>query len=183
MTAVAQQQSMTVEEFVAWADARPEKHWELFEGLPALQQAQNWGHAHFKYRIARLLEEAIEASGLPLSFGVDGIVVKAGPRTAFEPDVVVFAGQMSYRDIIAPDPVIVVEVLSASTARRDLTVKVSGYFDVLTVQHYLVADWEERKIVHHRRQGEGLAPPEIVRTGVLRLTPPGLDLNVGALFK
>ncbi len=80
---------MTVEEFVTWASVRPEKHWELFEGLPALQQSQNWGHAHFKYRIARLFEDAIDAAGLPLSFGVDGIVVKAGPKTAFEPDVVV----------------------------------------------------------------------------------------------
>ena len=36
---------MTAEEFAVWAEARPEKHWELFDGEPILQQSQNWGHA------------------------------------------------------------------------------------------------------------------------------------------
>lgn len=182
MTAVAQK-LMTVEEFVAWAEKRPEKHWELFEGVPEIQQAQNWGHARHVYRIARVIENTIEASGLALFFGIEGIVVKAGPNMAFEPDLVVFAGAMADRDIIVPEPLIVVEVLSPSTARKDLTVKLSGYFNVPSIQHYLIADWEERELIHYRREGTAIAPPLILSDGTLRLDPPGLEITLADVFK
>ncbi len=177
------QKSMTVEEFLVWAETRPEKHWELFDGVARMQQSQTWGHARQKYLVARAFEDAIAASGLSLSFGVDGIVVKAGPKLGFEPDVVVFSGVMNKRDILTPDPIIVVEVLSPSTARKDLTVKLAGYFQIPTVQHYLIVDWEEPEVIHYRRLGEGLAPPEMQREGALRLEPPGLTLDLGAVFK
>ncbi len=93
MTALAQE-FMTAEDFALWAAKRPEKHWELFDGAPQMQQAQSWGHTSVKYRIARAFDAAIEAAGLPLSFGVDGTLVNVGPKMAFQPDVVVFAGRM-----------------------------------------------------------------------------------------
>ena len=136
---------MTAEEFAVWAEARPEKHWELFDGEPVLQQSQNWGHARHIRNLARLFEDTIAASRLGLFVGAQGLVVKAGPHTAFEPDVVVFAGPMDDHDIIVPQPVIVVEVLSNSTARKDRTVKLEGYFAVPAIKHYLIVDWEERE--------------------------------------
>ncbi len=174
---------MSAEEFAVWAEAQPEKHWELFEGVPALQQSQTWGHAHFKFRIAQALDGAISKSGLKLFIGVDGIVVKAGTKTAFQPDVVIFAGAMGFRDIITPDPIVVVEVLSPSTERKDFTVKLRGYFDAPTIQHYLIVNWEDREIVHHARAGEGLAKPSIVRDGILKLDPPGLEIAHAEIFR
>jgi hypothetical protein len=35
MTALAQK-LMTAEEFAVWAEKRPEKHWELFDGVPQM---------------------------------------------------------------------------------------------------------------------------------------------------
>jgi Uma2 family endonuclease len=101
---------------------------------------------------------------------------------AFEPDIVVFAGPMGDRDIITPDPIIVFEVLSPSTQKKDFTVKLAGYFDVPTIQHYLIANWEEREIVHYRREGAGLAKPVIVREGSLVREPPGLIIDVRSIF-
>jgi Uma2 family endonuclease len=173
---------MTAEEFVAWAEARPEKHWELFDGVPQIQQSQNWGHARHILKIYRLIDGEITRRGLSLSIATQGLVVKAGPRMAFEPDIVVFAGPMGDRDIITPDPIIVFEVLSPSTEKKDFTVKLAGYFDVPTIQHYLIADWEEREIVHYRREGAGLAKPVIVLEGSLVLEPPGLIIDVRSIF-
>jgi Uma2 family endonuclease len=93
MTALAQK-LMTAEEFAVWAEARPEKHWELFDGVPQMQQAQNLGHAQLSWKIARLIEDAIAASGRNLLVGMRGLVVKASPESAFEPDAVVFQGPM-----------------------------------------------------------------------------------------
>ena len=97
---------MTAEEFAVWAEARPEKHWELFDGEPILQQSQNWGHArHIRSSLRDYSRTAIAAGRLGLFVGTQGLVVKVGPHTAFEPDVVVFAGPMDDREIIvrAPD--------------------------------------------------------------------------------
>lgn len=174
---------MTAEEFAVWAEKRPEKHWELFDGVPQMQQAQSWGHARHVYRIARVVEDAIQASGLALSFGIEGIVVKAGPNTAFEPDVVVFSGLMSDHDVIVPEPLIVFEVLSPSTERKDLTVKLAGYFQVPSIEHYVIADWEARELIHYRREGAGIARPVILREGELRLVPPGIGIALSNVFR
>ncbi len=182
MTALAQK-LMTAEEFALWAAKRPEKHWELFDGAPQMQQAQSWGHTSVKYRIARAFDTAIEAAGLPLSFGVDGTIVNVGPKTAFQPDVVVFAGRMDKASVVTPEPLIVVEVLSPSTARRDFTVKLAGYFKVPSIAHYVVADWEACELIHYRREGAGLAPPVILHEGELRLDPPGIAIALADVFK
>ncbi len=174
---------MTAEEFAVWAEARPEKHWELFDGEPVLQQSQNWGHARHIRNLARLFEDDIAANRLDLFVGTQGLVVKAGPHTAFEPDVVVFAGLMDDHDIIVPKPVVVVEVLSNSTARKDRTVKLDGYFAVSSIKHYLIVDWEEREITHHRHQCAGSAKPVMIREGSLMLDPLGLSLDVTKLFQ
>ncbi len=182
MTALASK-FMTAEEFVVWAEARPEEHWELFDGAPQMQQSQNWGHARHVRKIARLMEDAIALSGLALSVGTQGLVVKAGPASAFEPDVVIFSGPMDDHDIIVPEPIIVFEVLSPSTARKDLTVKLAGYFNVPSIDHYLIADWEDGEIIHYRREGRGLSRPVIVREGVLMLDPSGLELDISKVFQ
>ncbi len=182
MTALAQK-LMTTEDFAVWAEKRPEKHWELFDGVPHMQQSQSWGHADAKGRIYVALLRAVAEAQLDYSAGVDGILVKAGPNAAFQPDVVVFGGRMGKADIVAPEPVIVVEVLSPSTERRDFTVKLAGYFEVPSIQHYVIADWDDRALIHYRREGSGISTPVILREGVLQLNPPGLAITLADVFK
>jgi Uma2 family endonuclease len=176
-------ESMTAEEFVVWAEKHPEKHWELFDGAAQLQQPQNWGHAQHVLALSRLLDDAIKASGLNLFIGTRGIMVKAGPNRAFEPDVVVFPGPMNDRDIIVPEPVIVVEVLSPSTEVKDLTVKLAGYLNVPSVEHYVILDWEKRTVIQHSRGDGGMLATRIAGIGDrLTFDPPGISIAVSDLF-
>lgn len=172
---------MTAEEFAVWAEARPEKHWELFDGELVLQQSQNWGHARHIRALVRMFEDDIAARRLALFVGTQGLVVKAAAHTAFEPDVVVFAGQMDDHDIIVPEPVIVAEVLSDSTARKDRTVKLEGYFKVPSIAHYLIVDWEKREISHYSREDGGVAK-RVARDGTLILEPFRLKLDLSKVF-
>lgn len=82
----------------------------------------------------------------------------------------------------APDPVIVVEVLSPSTAARNLRDKLIGYFQVPSIRHYLIVDLDERLVIHHARGEEGVWTTRLVRDGALRLDPPGLDIAMSDLF-
>jgi len=86
-------------------------------------------------------------------------------------------------DLAIPNPVLVVEMLSPSTAKRDLSDKLAGYFKVPSVQHYLVLDPEEREVIWYRRAAGGtIEPPLTLREGTLRAEPPGIELAVADLF-
>ena len=183
MTALAQK-LMTAEEFLAWTEGRPEKHWELFHGAPQMQQSQTWGHANLKGLIYAALLRETRAHAPNHFAAVDGLVVKVDGNTAFEPDVVVYAGpRMQRGEIVVPKPVIAVEVLSQSTARKDLTDKLAGYFRVPSIMHYVIADPDSQELIYYRRQGEGIAPPAILKNGVLRLDPPGIAIELAEIFE
>ena len=102
---------------------------------------------------------------------------------AFEPDIVVFWGPMDDYEIIVREPLIAVEVLSPSTARKDLTVKLAGYFDVPTIDHYVIADWEACELIHYRRAGNDISRPAILSSGVLLLDPPGIEIAITDVFR
>ncbi len=115
---------------------------------------------------------------------VGGLVVKVDANTAFEPDVVVYEGpRMKRGDIVVPKPVIVVEVLSQSTARKDLTDKLAGYFRVPSIAHYVIADPDALELIYYRRLKEGIAPPDILKEDVLRFDPPGVAIELAEIFE
>ena len=174
---------MTVDEFLAWAVRQAKGRYELFDGRVVMQQPERWGHLSRKGEIYVALRAAIERAGLPV-FAARVGTVRINDTAAFEPDALV--APMPYPDddtIEIPNPVIVVEVLSPSTAKRDLSDKLAGYFQVPSIQHYLVIDPEDREIIWHRRAAAGtLEPPLTVRGGSLALDPPRITLAIADVF-
>lgn len=79
------------------------------------------------------------------------------------------------------NPLIVVEVLSPSTAALDHGVKLESYFSLASLAHYLILDPDRRVVIHHARCG-GVLETRILHSGALRLTPPGLELDIADLF-
>jgi Uma2 family endonuclease len=176
---------MTVDEFLAWSVTQPKEagRFELLDGMVIMQQSQQWGHAKTKQNIYRALDRAIERAGLAYFATGEGPTVRIGPRTAFERDALV--APLPEPDDTALEinnPIVVVEVLSPSTARHDTTVKLKRYFQLKSVQHYLIVDWEGRLITHHRRSAEGKIETEVLDGGVLALDSPGITFNVDDVF-
>lgn len=83
--------------------------------------------------------------------------------------------------IEVPNPIIVVEVLSPGTTGHDTSAKLAGYFQVASIQHYLIVDSAQQLVIHHRRAGE-VIETRIASEGMLALQPPGLELPVDELF-
>jgi Uma2 family endonuclease len=75
---------------------------------------------------------------------------------------------------VITDPIVVVEVVSPSSQRRDSGSKLEAYFRIPSVRHYLIVKTENQVITHHRRDDVGGIATYIIRDGVLRLDPPGL---------
>ena len=183
-------QRMTVEEFHAWCEARraalahDEPKWELFDGVAEMQESERWIHVQTKLSIMLAIRSAIARAGFPLETGFDGLGVRISPKESYVPEVVVFpAGEIGDDDRYAPNPLIVVEVLSPSTANKDLVIKAAGYGRVPSILHYLVADPDAREIPHFTREGDKLVEPASASTtGVLRLDPPRLEIALADCF-
>jgi Uma2 family endonuclease len=181
---------MTIDDFHVWLEARrmiatsDEPKWELVDGVPVMQQSQRKIHARVKYLVTKALEAAIAEAGLALEVDVDGLGVKISAHREYVPEVIVYPrGSVADNDLIVSHPMIVVEVLSPSSVKTDLTTKVAGYEQVSSIEHYLVVDPDARQLMHFRRQGGVLRVPGApVAKPVLRLDPPGLALPVEACF-
>src|SRR5262249_12206629 len=96
----------------------------------------------------------------------------------------VYCGQKLPRSAVeVPNPVIVVEVLSPSTARTDESAKLVGYFRLPSVAHYLIIDPNGPPVVHHARQSDDTILTRIVTGGAIDMPPPGLSLRVDDIYR
>jgi Uma2 family endonuclease len=173
---------MDVDAFLAWAEGRAGR-WELRDGQPVLMSPERALHALTKYAAQESLKSAIQKAGLPCRMFPDGMTVRMNARTAFGPDALV-VGQppTDLSTLEIPNPLIVVEVLSPSTAADDHGVKLDGYFSLGSVFHYLILDADRRVMIHHRRGHAGAIETRVLPEGVVILDPPGFEAQVGAFF-
>jgi Uma2 family endonuclease len=178
----APQTLLTVDEFLARADEREGK-WELHDGEPVCMAPERLEHVLTKSAAVNTLAAAIRRAGAPCLAIPEGVGLRISARSLYVPDALVYCGPRLPPDTLeVPDPVIVVEVLSPSTAARDQGVKLAGFFSLPSFMHYLLLSPKQRMVVHHRRgQGE-LIETRILREGTLRLDPPGIDVEAKDLF-
>jgi Uma2 family endonuclease len=180
---VALPRSLNVDQFLAWAVQQEEGKYELVDGMVIMQQSQKWVHSRVKLEVAISLREAIKKARVAFYVGSDGPTVRIGEHRAFVPDALVAPLPEPAPDSLEiPNPVIVVEVLSPSTARMDATTKLRGYFDVPSIQHYLIVDPEGCTVTHHKRGAGTALETRIVAEGALTLDPPGLEIHLGDIF-
>ena len=173
---------MTAGEFLLWAEGR-EGRWELHDGAPVMMSPKRVVHGRVKFSAAKALDGAVAAAGLPCEVFTDGMAIGIDARTTFEPDASVICGPRPPADALEIDnPVIVVEVLSPGTAAIDHGRKLSGYFSIPSVQHYLILDPDRRVVIHHKRGASDAIETRVLTHGAARLDPPGFEVAVATLF-
>lgn len=174
---------LTVDEYLAWSESQ-EGRYELVDGVVYAQAAERAAHAEMKLAVAIALTNAIRKKGLECRALVDGMAVRVGARTVFEPDALVYCGPRLPPDaMLVESPVIVVEVISPTSGRNDNTRKLAGYFAVASIRHYLVIDPDDPLVVHHERRKDGEVVSHILREGRVSLDPPGLSFGFDELYR
>ena len=73
-------------------------------------------------------------------------------------------------------------MLSPSTRRIDALKKLAGYFHLPSVAHYLIVDPMQPLILHHTRGTGETILTRILRDGIIKLDPPGLELVVADVY-
>ncbi len=171
-----------MDEFLAWADGR-EGRWELTDGVPVCMSPERVVHGETKLSAGIAFKSAIKKAGLPCEAFVDCLAIRVDQHKTFQPDLVVNCGGRLKPDTMeAPNPVVVVEILSPSTRAIDMGLKVRRYFGLPGIQHYLILDADNRTVIHHARGTGDALLTRIVSGGELRLDPPGFSIEVQALF-
>jgi Uma2 family endonuclease len=185
MTAVPKRETMSAEAFLEWAEAQDDGRYQLIGGQIVAMAPERAEHGLVKYQAAKALEAAIVQAGVPCRAFVDSLGVKIDDTTVFEPDALVNCGEpISRGSLIAPNPVIVVEVISPTSTRRDLAVKLTNCFRHPGVRHYLVVVMENRTVIQHSRsEGDTLRTRIAGMAGRLTFDPPGIAVAVSDLFK
>lgn len=139
----------TYEEYCLW-----EGRWELIEGIPyAMSPApaprHQWISSNIKYEI----KDAIKKSGCTDCKVYDFIDIKVTEDTILQPDAVVVCHEITkpYLDFPA---VIVVEILSPSTAMKDRNNKFYIY-QSQKIPYYIIIDVEKNEIEIYNIKEDG----------------------------
>lgn len=177
---IALLRAMTVEEYLAPGDAQGDRpRTELINGQVVAISQERADHNRSKLATCMALIRAVKAAGLPCEVFTDGMTVPVDAYTAYEPDALVHCGEpIEPEQLLVPAPLIVVEVISPTSAHSDTSAKLIGYFKLPSVRHYLIVDPQERAATHHTRDGAGATSMQTLSSGRLRLDPPGLDIDV-----
>jgi Uma2 family endonuclease len=172
---------MSARAFAEWSERQNDRH-ELLDGVIVAMAAERLIHTKTKLAVANALARAIADAKLPCEAFVDGMAVCVEEGTVFEPDALVRCGEPLPGDtLLIVDPLIVVEVASPSTQRVDALLKLNRYFRNPAITHLIVMP-DQRTVVHHRRAAGERIETTICSAGQLRLEPPGMSVEIDALF-
>jgi Uma2 family endonuclease len=174
------------EEYYRWCEMQPRGRFERIDGRIVAMRPERMAHLCVKAAMWFLLREAIMAAGVNCQALPSGVAVG---DSDFEPDAMVNSGPRSADDAFAaPNPVVIVEVLSPNpagtiTGDADTSVKFVAYFTVPSVVHHLIVHPTNRVVIHHRRRDDGFGiHTRIVNTADIALAPPGITINVERIY-
>ena len=106
-------------EYRRWCAAQPRGRYERVDGRIVAMAPERGAHFRVKGAVYRALVRAVAAAGVECQALPDGATVETG-ESDYEPDALVNCGPAMADDAVAaPNPVVVVEVLSPPTASVD----------------------------------------------------------------
>lgn len=175
--------TMGREEFFAWAAQQPRGRFERIGGRVVAMSPERFGHVRAKTAVWAALRDAIAAAGAECEAVGDGVAVSVDADADYEPDVLVNCGEAAGDDlVVAPNPVVVVEVVSPSSKAVDTGAKFMDYFRVASIRHYLILRTDQRMVVHHHRRDDGVIESRLLGHGPMALDPPGIVVQAESFF-
>ena len=134
---LALRKPMTLAEFLAWEERQPLRY--EFDGIgPVAMTGGTAGHADIQRNLAFSLTARLR--GKPCRFYGSDLKFQVAEGHIRYPDGMVVCSPVDRTATVIHDPVIVFEVLSPSTGRRDRIVKAREYQVTPSVQRYVMLE-------------------------------------------
>jgi Uma2 family endonuclease len=163
-------------DFLAWEDRQPERY-ERIGGVVRMMTGGTIDH-----NVTQMLISRLQGSGCEVFISDVKVTTPAGD--VMYPDVVVACGEIFGKATKLETPVVVVEVLSESTAERDHGRKRWAYQTIPSLRHYVLIDQNEAGAEVASRAEDG-SWRSVIHRGLdsdLRLDALRVELGLDEIF-
>ncbi|WP_428487315.1 Uma2 family endonuclease [Rhodopila sp.] len=168
---------MTVDEFLEW-ERRQELRYEFDGFAPSAMTGGTLNHSAIATRLANLLENRL--SNQCRVYRGDVKILVAG-RVRY-PDAAVTCSPIDGQSDILPSPVVVFEVLSASTAAMDRVTKNAEYAATASIQRYVMLEQVRVGATVFARDGSNWVGTVLLDDAVLAMPEIGVELRLKDLY-
>ena len=175
---VALRRPMSFDEFLAW-ERQQELRWE-FDGFhPVAMVGGTVEHSVIATNLVRALEDRLRGKTCR-AFRGDLKIFVAG-RVRY-PDAVVTCTPVPRGTDVVPDPVVVFEVLSASTAATDRIAKNEEYRLTPSITRYVMLEQTSQAATVFARAGDDWVGHVITGDALLAMPESGVELPLPELY-
>jgi Uma2 family endonuclease len=177
---------MTVEEYFAFTETRPDNEkWELIDGEPILNASPSRSHQTIFWNLA-LLIGTIQLQRPQSWEASPGVGVRVSDTSLPEPDIFIVPAGSARRDPYGretSDVLVAFEILSPSTAERDLRWKRTAYTSLPSLTHYVVIAQDAVEVVVFARDA-GFAERRLRSLAdSLELPALGISLPLAEIYR
>jgi Uma2 family endonuclease len=145
--------SISIEEYLRLEQEGSVRH-EYVDGHIFAMSGGTFNHQTIIGNIHSVLRGHVRGSGCRAF--ISGTMVRVdATNSIYYPDVVVGCGNYKGDQITLNDPVLLVEVLSRSTAKIDRREKYYAYKHIPTLKEYLIVDQRRRRLELYRKNDKG----------------------------
>ena len=143
---------MTVDEFLHWEDGTDTRY-ELLDGVVVAMAPPAPPHGIMAVRLGGAIDAALRSRRPCIVQGEAGIVRPDRDDTCYVADLAVTCEPLRVEDRLIRSPVLIVEILSQSTASYDRQRKVADYRQIASVDEILLIDSQSIFAEVLRREG------------------------------
>lgn len=169
-----------LDDFLAWERQQPDR-WEWYGGAPVAMTGTTLAHNLICGNLRAAIHQAIRPRGCR-AYSESVKVIAAG--TLLYPDIVSSCARPAEREDVVRDPILVVEVLSASSVSYDRNAKRALYRLIPTLDHYLVVSQSHYRVEVDTRTPDGWSTSHIIGIGATVPLPRlGFELSMATIYE
>lgn len=170
---------MTIAEFLQWDDGSDTRY-ELVRGKVIAMAPPSARHSVIVSKIGGVLEAGLNG---PCYVGMNaGIIRPDRDDTFYEADLVVSRTPLETDTSTIPQPIVVIEVLSPTTAEHDRGGKLYDYRRITSVQEIALVASEQRHVEIWRRRGPKWEVEDLIGDAVLELETIGVTVPFARVY-
>jgi Uma2 family endonuclease len=170
---------MTVAEFLEWDDGTDIRY-ELVRGKVVAMAPPSPKHSVIASKIGGALEASLKR---PCYVGMNaGVVRPDRDDTFYEADLLVSCTPLEAEMATIPQPTVLIEVLSPTTAEHDRGGKLYDYRRIPPVREIALVASEQRHVEIWRRRGAKWEAEDLIRDAVLELETVGVEIPFATVY-
>ena len=169
---------MTADEFLAW-ETDQEFKWEFDGFQPVAMAGGTDEHAAIQANLLAALVPRLR--GTPCRVRGSEVKIKAGSSYRY-PDAFVRCTPVERGSTVTDDPVVIFEIISPSTERKDRTVKLREYRAIPTLQRYVLLEQDGAAATTYTRTDTGWIVDQLDGAEVLDMPEIGISIPMAELY-